>query len=145
MIMDDNGSIPLLCAVFLFLWILHSEAAKELSFGRLWLRAWWQARLVLYATVEVQISADSIVMGTCNYTQFDHVWSQVQSRAMVSFREDIFFWHPRLKLNRTFREIIVYNDDHVYPEYIVKASHARLFCTRQKLCSAATTTILDAR
>ncbi|CAK9042438.1 unnamed protein product [Durusdinium trenchii] len=27
----------------------------------------------------------------------------------------------RLKLNRTFREIIVYNDDHVYPEYIVKA------------------------
>ena len=27
----------------------------------------------------------------------------------------------RLKLNKTFREIIVFNDDHVYPEYIVKA------------------------
>ncbi|CAJ1351214.1 unnamed protein product [Effrenium voratum] len=26
----------------------------------------------------------------------------------------------RLKLNKTFREIIVFNDDHVYPEYIVK-------------------------
>lgn len=26
----------------------------------------------------------------------------------------------RLKLNRTFREIVVYNDDHCYPEYIVK-------------------------
>lgn len=31
----------------------------------------------------------------------------------------------RLKLNRTFREIIVYNDDHVYPEYIVK--YERIF------------------
>lgn len=31
----------------------------------------------------------------------------------------------RLKLNRTFREIVVYNDDHVYPEYIV--TYERIF------------------
>jgi len=31
----------------------------------------------------------------------------------------------RLKLNKTFREIIVYNDDHVYPEFIVK--YERIF------------------
>eukprot|EP00440_Ansanella_granifera_P018715 gb/GFBE01020333.1/.p1 GENE.gb/GFBE01020333.1/~~gb/GFBE01020333.1/.p1 ORF type:complete len:570 (+),score=160.36 gb/GFBE01020333.1/:1-1710(+) len=31
----------------------------------------------------------------------------------------------RLKLNRTFREIVVYNDDHVYPEYVVK--YERIF------------------
>ncbi|OLP75827.1 hypothetical protein AK812_SmicGene44315, partial [Symbiodinium microadriaticum] len=31
----------------------------------------------------------------------------------------------RLKLNKTFREIIVYNDDHVYPELIVK--YERIF------------------
>jgi len=31
----------------------------------------------------------------------------------------------RLKTNGTFREIIVYNDDHVYPEYIVK--YERIF------------------
>mmetsp|Transcript_13814 Transcript_13814/g.30447 ORF Transcript_13814/g.30447 Transcript_13814/m.30447 type:complete len:706 (+) Transcript_13814:86-2203(+) len=31
----------------------------------------------------------------------------------------------RLKINGTFREIIVYNDDHVYPEYIVR--YERIF------------------
>eukprot|EP00439_Symbiodinium_sp_Y106_P069516 s464_g11.t5 len=32
----------------------------------------------------------------------------------------------RLKLNKTFREIIVYNDDHVYPEFIVKEHDCEL-------------------
>jgi Ca2+-binding EF-hand superfamily protein len=31
----------------------------------------------------------------------------------------------RLKLNGTFREIVVFNDDHVYPEYIIK--YERIF------------------
>lgn len=45
-------------------------------------------------------------------------------------------------MNRTFREIIVYNDDHVYPEYIVKAGVAKIDWTAGLVLAKKQTTFV---
>ena len=61
----------------------------------------------------------------------ENLWTQFDPRFSLLHYVSGYLL-TRLKLNRTFRDIIVYNDDHVYPEYIVKAGHTGLFLLSAK-------------
>mmetsp|Transcript_14336 Transcript_14336/g.32601 ORF Transcript_14336/g.32601 Transcript_14336/m.32601 type:complete len:552 (-) Transcript_14336:223-1878(-) len=64
------------------------------------------------------------VLGRMNITEERRPDADALQKSCVSGQFDSVLG-DRLKINGTFREIVVYSDDHVYPEYVVK--YERIF------------------